>query len=253
MTNKEDLLRTPIGTLVARDFNTTRVFKQFGLDFCCHGQDDLATACRRQQADADEVVRSLELLHTQPHEGGSIPFASWPLDLLMDYILKIHHRGIRTRGPQLLELVRKVAQVHGNVHPELLELQQLIEESLTDLEAHLQKEEQVLFPYLYELFEVSAEGGMLEPMHCGSIANPIRVMHLEHEHEGDRYLHIRSLTDNFTTPADGCASYRLMMQELEVFVDALFEHIHLENNILFPEFLKLEERHTAGGPVYRID
>ena len=144
MTNKEDLLRTPIGTLVARDFNTTRVFKQFGLDFCCHGQDDLATACRRQQADADEVVRSLELLHTQPHEGGSIPFASWPLDLLMDYILKIHHRGIRTRGPQLLELVRKVAQVHGNAHPELLELQQLIEESLTDLEAHLQKEEQVL-------------------------------------------------------------------------------------------------------------
>lgn len=252
MTNKEDLLRTAIGTLVARDFNTASVFKQFGLDFCCHGQEDLATACSRQQVDADEVIRSLEQLTERAGGKAGIPFASWPLDLLLDYVLKIHHRGIRSRGPQLLELVAKVARVHGDAHPELHELHRLVEESLEDLEAHLRKEEQVLFPYLYELFQASAEQRTLEPMHCGSIANPIRVMHMEHEHEGDRYLHIRKLTGNFAVPADGCASYRLMMQELEAFVDALFEHIHLENNLIFPEFLKLEEAQGGGAPVYRI-
>lgn len=252
MKNKEDLLHTAIGTLVAQDFNTTKVFKQFGLDFCCHGQDDLATACRKQQVDADEVIRLLEQT-LEPAQGGKgIPFASWPLDLLLDYVLKIHHRGIRSHGPELLALVEKVARVHGAAHPELLELQQLVAESLTDLEAHLSKEEQVLFPYLYDLFAAATEERTLAPMHCGSIANPIRVMHLEHEHEGDRYLHIRQLTGNFSVPADGCASYRLMMQELEAFVDALFEHIHLENNIIFPEFLKLEQRCTAGGPAYCI-
>ena len=172
---------------------------------------------------------------------GRIPFASWPLDLLMDYILKIHHRGIRARGPELLALLEKVERVHGEAHPELHELKALVSESLEDLEMHLQKEENVLFPYLYELYAAKEQGQRMAPMHCGTIANPIRVMKMEHEGEGNRYLHIIQLTNHFSVPQDGCASYRLLMQELEAFVDALFEHIHLENNLLFPRFEEIEQ------------
>ena len=180
--------------------------------------------------------------HQDSDGKGAIPFASWPLDLLMDYILKIHHRGIRSRGSELMELLEKVERVHGEAHPELHELRALVSESLQDLEMHLQKEENVLFPYLYELYAAQQQGQRMEPMHCGTIANPIRVMKMEHEGEGNRYLHIIELTRHFSVPQDGCASYRLLMQELEAFVDALFEHIHLENNLLFPRFEEIERK-----------
>ena len=201
----------------------------------------------------EEVEQAL--LRQDEAGNGRIPFASWPLDLLMDYILKIHHRGIRARGPELLALLEKVERVHGEAHPELHELKALVSESLEDLEMHLQKEENVLFPYLYELYAAKEQGQRMAPMHCGTIANPIRVMKMEHEGEGNRYLHIIQLTNHFSVPQylhiiqltnhfsvpqDGCASYRLLMQELEAFVDALFEHIHLENNLLFPRFEEIE-------------
>ena len=132
--------------------------------------------------------------------------------------------------------------MHGEAHPELHELHVLFVESLQELEMHLQKEENVLFPYLLELFDASEQGRYIEQMHCGTVANPIRVMRMEHEGEGNRYHRIAELTNGFTAPADGCNSYRLLMQELEDFVRHLYEHIHLENNLIFPMAVELEEK-----------
>jgi len=231
---------TSVGKIVAENFAAAKVFKKYGIDFCCHGETQLHEACAALNLDVEEVIQALQ--HQESEGKGAIPFASWPLDLLMDYILKIHHRGIRSRGPELMELLEKVERVHGEAHPELRELKTLVSESLQDLEMHLQKEENVLFPYLYELYAAQQQGQRMEPMHCGTIANPIRVMKMEHEGEGNRYLHIIELTRHFSVPQDGCASYRLLMQELEAFVDALFEHIHLENNLLFPRFEEIERK-----------
>lgn len=231
---------TSVGNIVAEDFAAAKVFKKYGIDFCCHGETTLDKACTDLGLSAEEVIQALE--RQEADGGGRIPFVSWPLDLLMDYILKIHLRGIRARGPELLSLLEKVERVHGEAHPELHELKALVTESLQDLEMHLQKEENVLFPYLYDLYAAQEKGQRMEPMHCGTIANPIRVMKMEHEGEGNRYLHIIKLTGHFSVPQDGCASYRLLMQELEAFVDALFEHIHLENNLLFPRFEEIERK-----------
>lgn len=191
-------------------------------------------------ADIERVVEALGDGNMQ--RGGAIPFAEWPTDLLIDYVLKIHHRGIRAKGPQLLADIRRVAEVHGDAHPELRQLDRLFAESLEDLENHLQKEEQVLFPYCYELFEAKERGVKHEKMHCGTVANPIRVMLREHNDEGTRYKYIRNLMHGFEAPQDACASYRLMLQDLEMFMDGLFEHIHIENNILFPRFVALESK-----------
>jgi regulator of cell morphogenesis and NO signaling len=157
-------------------------------------------------------------------------------------VLKIHHRGIRAKGPGLLRDIRTVAHVHGDAHPELHQLETLFAQSLEDLEHHLQKEEQVLFPYCYSLIEADMRGEAYERMHCGSVANPIRVMHSEHSDEGTRYKFIRVLMKDFVAPEDSCATYRLMLSDLEAFMDGLFEHIHIENNILFPRFVALESR-----------
>lgn len=235
-----DLRKRYVSDIVTERFSTARVFKQYGIDFCCHGHVTLEEACAAAHVELETVISALH--EEAAHTGGDIPFATWPIDLLIDYVLKIHHRGIRRNGPNLLALIEKVRERHGAAHPELDELYKLISVSLEDLEQHLQKEENVLFPYLLELFEASERKAGIAPMHCGTIANPIRVMHMEHEAEGERYFHIKEITCNFEAPADGCNTYRLMMDELKNFVNALFEHIHIENNILFPKSLELESK-----------
>lgn len=227
-----------VSEIVNENFATAKIFKAHHIDFCCGGHAQLHEACRIADVDVEEVIAEIE--RTKERSKEAIPFDTWPTDLLIDYVLKIHHRRIRANGPGLLDLIRKVERAHGTSHPELKELIELFEYSLADLEEHLQKEEQVLFPYCYKLIESQEQGGEYQPMHCGTVANPIRVMLREHNDEGIRYKYIRNLMNDFRVPEDACNSYRLMLCELEEFMDALFEHIHIENNILFPRFVKLE-------------
>lgn len=227
-----------VGSIVNENFATARIFKNYGIDFCCGGTATLADACVQAGAELESVIEALKSADVE--HVGAIPFDSWPTDLLIDYVLKIHHRGIRAKGPQLLADIEHVADVHGDRHPELHKLLPLFADSLEDLENHLQKEEQVLFPYCYRLIEARESGSRCEAMHCGTVANPIRVMLREHSDEGTRYKYFRTLMNNFEAPEDACPTYRLMLQDLEAFMDGLFEHIHIENNILFPRFIKLE-------------
>jgi regulator of cell morphogenesis and NO signaling len=242
--NCSNIAGRSVGSIVNENYAAARVFKYFGIDFCCGGGATLADACRAVGADVEKVCEALA--ETDRTKGGAIPFASWPTDLLIDYVLKIHHRGIRAKGPKLLADIKHVAEVHGAAHPELNRLVTLFADSLEDLESHLQKEEQVLFPYSLKLFEASMRNERIEKMHCGSVANPIRVMHSEHSDEGTRYKFIRNLMNGFAAPDDACASYRVMLEELEEFMDGLFEHIHIENNILFQRFVHLEKRCVVG-------
>ena len=238
--NNSNFANRSVASIVNENFAAARVFKYFGIDFCCSGGATLADACRIAGADIESVCQALA--ENDDAKRGAIPFASWPTDLLIDYVLKIHHRGIRTKGPRLLEDIRRVAEVHGAAHPELNQLVELFAYSLEDLESHLQKEEQVLFPYSLKLFEASMRKERVEKMHCGSVSNPIRVMLSEHSDEGTRYKFIRNLMNGFVAPHDACVSYKLMLEELEEFMDGLFEHIHIENNILFPRFVHLEKK-----------
>ena len=229
-----------VGSIVNENYAAARIFKSFGIDFCCGGSAMLADACRTAGVEIEKVCEALD--KNEATKCDSIPFASWPTDLLIDYVLKIHHRNIRSKGPQLLADIKRVAEVHSEAHPERTHLVKVFAMSLEDLESHLQKEEQVLFPYCYNLFEASMRKEHVEKMHCGTVANPIRVMLSEHSDEGTRYKFIRNLVNGFAVPEDACLSYRLMLQDLEEFMDGLFEHIHIENNILFPRFVHLEKK-----------
>ena len=222
--------QTAVGQIVAENYVAASLFDKYGIDFCCHGQATLLDACAGKNISAQEIIRLLE----NDKESNNFDFLSWPIDLLIDYILKIHHRNIRQKGNKLLELLTKVVGVHGIRHPELKEIQHSFHESLQDLELHLEKEENVLFPYLYHLYSASEQGMLPEKIHCGTVMNPIQVMMAEHDNEGERYRHFSELTNGYTAPKDACASYMFMLSELQNFEKALHEHIHLENNILFP-------------------
>lgn len=222
--------QTAVGQIVAHNYVAASLFEKYGIDFCCHGQATLIEACTGKNISAEGILSLLE----NYKESNNLDFLHWPIDLLMDYILKIHHRNIRQKGPELLVLLTKVVGTHGIRHPELKELQHSFQESLQDLELHLEKEENVLFPYLYHLYSSSQQGVQPEAIHCGTVINPIQVMMTEHDNEGKRYRHFSELTNGYTAPEDACGSYVLMLAQLQHFEKELHEHIHLENNILFP-------------------
>lgn len=238
---KKDYNSYTVGQIVADNFNATQVFARYRIDFCCHGNVPFAEACLNSNIEPDKVAKELDELKNNSVSNAH-DFASWPLDLLLDYVLKIHHRNIRANGPRIAELLNKVVTAHAEKHPELLQVQELFLGSLNDLLSHLLKEEDVLFPYLYDLFNASASDTEIERFHCDTIQHPINAMELEHSGEGERYENISKLTNRFTAPDDACASYRLVLRQLQQFEAALHEHIHLENNIIFPRALQLENK-----------
>lgn len=234
----EELKDKHIGAIVTDNYAASEVFAKYDINYYSQGDRSLSAAARQAGIDPGTLVQELEACK----DANKLPFASWPTDLLIDYVLKIHHRNIREKGPELLALVQKVSRVHGDRDPELREIESLFVESIEDLLSHLDKEEQVLFPYLLELDEAASRGIKTGPMHCGSVIHPIGVMRMEHDMEAQRYTLITQLTRGYQAPEGACTSYRKMMADLKVFMTALYEHIHLENNILFLRAIDLEQK-----------
>ncbi len=230
---------TAVGQIVAEDYNTAEIFDKYGIDYCCHGSISLKEACEKAGVNLQQIIKVLETF--VPQASANTDFTNWPLDLLVDYILKIHHRNIRSRGPEILKLIDKVCDVHGENHPELYQIQKLFKYSLYELGNHLDKEELVLFPYIYDMVKAQEENKHLPDFHCGTIKAPISVMMSEHETEGERYSRIEKLAHGYTAPKDACNSYKLAYKRLKDFTAALHQHIHLENNIVFPRAIYLEQ------------
>lgn len=211
------------------------VLFHFGIDYCNENKS-LEALCSQYGADVEQVEQQLQNILVYP----GIRFSAWPLDLLLDYILKYHHRIGRQRGAELLRQITQVRECYGKYFPDLQEIYEQVVQSLSDLEIHFSKEENVLFPYLYELVEAAQHNRRLGAMHCGTICNPIRVMLMEHEGERQRYMSLRTLTRGFSVPNGVGEDYARMMFLLREFVESLFEHIFLENNLLFPHAEALE-------------
>lgn len=171
---------------------------------------------------------------------------NWPLDLLLDYVLKIYHRGAREMMPEIEGLMSQVIENDRAHHADLHKVQELFSASVCDLNAHFQKEENILFPYVVEMFKSVADGVQPQPMHCGTVSHPIAVMMSDHEGETLRYDEIVRLTDDYTAPGDASAEYRLLMKYLKQFHQALLEHIYLENEIIFPRAISFESKYVGG-------
>lgn len=226
-----------VGSLVAEDYKTASVFKQFGIDFCCNGHRSIADACSAAGADETAVLDALKNV-AKSNNNAQTDYNHWPLDLLADYIEKKHHRYVRTTIETLTPFLQKIANVHGDRHPELLEAEQLFQESADELMMHMHKEEKILFPYIRQMV---ANNGQAGTPGFGSIQNPIRVMMHEHDNEGERFRKIAALTQNYQPPADACNTYTVTLAMLKEFEEDLHLHIHLENNILFPKSIAMEQ------------
>lgn len=236
----ENLNDKTIGAFVAQDFRTAAVFSKYQIDFCCKGNRTINEVCEKQNIDSDTLLQNVyDVLQSENNSG--IDFNSWPLDLLVDYIEKTHHRYVEEKTGIILQFLNKLCSVHGANHPELFKINELFAEGAGELSQHMKKEELMLFPFIKRMVNTKESNGVLSQPSFGTVSNPIAMMMQEHENEGDRFREIANLTNNYTAPADGCTTYKVAFAMLQEFEQDLHKHIHLENNILFPKAVILEE------------
>ena len=230
-----------LGQIAAKDLRKAQVFKKYGLDFCCGGKKTVKQACAEKGLDVTKVEQELQQADKLP-ASRPIPYGDWSLDFLADYIVNTHHSYVIQSLPDIVAYSKKVAGVHGDRHPELLRINQLVGEIDAELRGHLVKEEKILFPYIKALVTSKGNDQPLQAAHFGSVQSPINVMEMEHELVGKNLDEIRKLTNNYLLPGDACASYSLLYRILDEFEEDLHLHIHLENNILFPKALEIEKQ-----------
>lgn len=214
-----------------------RVFQKHHIDFCCGGKIPLAEACATTGVNLDEVMRDLAT-EGQRSTTSEVNWEQRPIPELVQYILDKHHTFTRTSLSTLGPLVDKVRRVHGERHPELVQMATLFAALRDDLEPHLLKEERVLFPAILEECAGQPHSGCF-----GSISNPVAMMLVEHDSVGEILRALRKTTGDYAPPADACTTYRATYAELEALEKDLHLHIHLENNVLFPRVMP--DRHSA--------
>lgn len=227
-----------VGEIVVKNIKAAHVFKKHGIDFCCGGGISIEKACAKYNVAFSILEEELDTLDQ------ALPmynYKSWKLDFLIDHIINVHHTYVNENIPMMFQYAEKVARVHGQNHPELLEIFSLVEAVVQELNMHLQKEENVLFPYVKMLVRAKEAGVMPDKAHFGTVQNPIRMMESEHDGAGDVFKTIAKLSDNFTPPQDACNTYRALFSKMQEFEQDLHQHIHLENNILFPKAIELEQ------------
>jgi len=238
------LLTQTVGELVRENPTRSRVFERFSIDYCCGGKVPLQEACRDRGLDPERVAAELAAVDAEPADQTGDP-ATMGLGDLADHIEATHHAYLREELPRLDFMTEKVAQVHGDAEPRLREIRQVFVACRQELEAHMLKEERVLFPMIRELEQ--ADGPVA--FHCGSLANPIRMMEHEHDQAGDAMSRFKELTDGYLPPDWACNTYRAMVDGLAAFERDMHQHVHKENNVLFPRALELEASRSAKGGV----
>ncbi|MGP8269249.1 MAG: iron-sulfur cluster repair di-iron protein [Terracidiphilus sp.] len=219
--------------------SSIRVFEHFGIDYCCGGRKPLAEACTVNNLSVDEVLAALE---AAAKTDAPLPF-DWPqvtLRQLIEQIVATHHSYVKRELPRLAVLAQKVVNRHGDTQPHLLAMQKALAQLDDELTHHLVKEENILFPYIGGLEAAQVSGGALPEACFGTVANPIAMMTSEHDAAGALLAEIRALSNQFTTPAGACPTYHAYYDGLKEFEQDLHQHIHLENNILFPRAIDLE-------------
>ena len=226
--------------------NATRVFEEFGIDYCCGGKRSLDEACNAANLPVDEVIKALSVA-AKPSASGNGQLQSGSLAELIDHIVKTHHKFTREETARLNKLLDKVCSVHGKNHPELLAIRETFLGLEQELRVHLMKEENVLFPYIVRMEEVLFQNEPPLPGPFGTVQNPIRMMMQEHDGAGEALRQIRQASHNFTAPEDACISYQTLYQALAGLEADLHQHIHLENNILFPRAVEMEESALAAA------
>ena len=225
---------TPVADLVTAQPRYARIFEELGIDYCCGGDRPLADACTEAGLEPTTVSRMLKAHSAAQHASAfeSVSETDWSkasLADLINHIEKTHHAYLRGELPRLDELLTKVVHVHGTDTPWLYEAKEVFDALKAELHAHMEKEEQIVFPYIEALETGKAVSA---PDDFGD--DPIELMEHEHDEAGDALRTLQRLSNDFTVPRSACGTMRATINGLRLLQKDMFQHVHKENNILFP-------------------
>lgn len=229
-------LKKTVGQLVRQRPSRSRVFERLNIDYCCGGQVSLLDACQVRDLDAEQVLEEiLECKETLESDDPLIDADAMSLTDLADHIQESHHGYLKSELPRLDQMTKKVAGVHGDKNPRLREIREEFVKLRDELEPHLAKEERIVFPMIREL-EADGEG---QPGGENPLANPVEELEHEHDRAGEALAKLRELSDDFVPPEWACNTYRAMLDGLVQLEQDMHQHVHKENNVLFPKAKQL--------------
>ena len=219
---------------------SVRVFETLGIDYCCGGKKSLRDACTSASVPLERVVELLQKASLAAASADSAAWNSAPMDAVSAHVVQKHHGYVRQEIPRLEMLLSKVISKHGDTHPELSEIQQQFSIISQELSTHMLKEEQVLFPYIERMAAAFLRHDPLPPALFGTVTRPIANMVADHDDAGLVLAKLRQLSNGYRAPAGACPTYHALYHGLEDFEKDLHQHIHLENNILFPRAIEMQ-------------
>ncbi len=222
-----------VGELVGGDPRRAKVFDRHGIDFCCHGAEPFRSACDAAGTDADALLAELDGIE-ESGAGAPRDVRSMPLGTLAHHVLDTHHDLLHRELPQLVALATKVRDVHGERHPELVRVAELVEQLRAELDPHLDKEERELFPSVDQIVRAERTGGDAGTLPAESITDLVAELRAEHEVAGRLLDELRDTAGGFALPDDACASYTLLYEGLATVDADTRVHVHTENDLLFP-------------------
>jgi regulator of cell morphogenesis and NO signaling len=231
---------TLVADIAAYHPRSIEVFERHGIDFCCGGRRALGEACREHGAAVEDVAAEIAAAAAREVPADRV-FTDAPLGELLDHIVSRYHTALREDLPLLGRMADKVAEVHGSRHPELAGVARVYRGLREELEPHLTAEEEQVFPAIRRLAEPGAEPE--------DVQAALHALEEEHDHAGMALARLRALSRGFVVPDDGCTTYRALYDGLARFERELHEHVHLENNVLFPRVVSLQAQlEGRGGP-----
>lgn len=224
---------------------TVPVFQEYKIDFCCGGGRNFNDACQSAGVAPEIVSEKINRVLTNQIEDYQSPETKTASELI-DYILETHHVFTKSEISRLSALMEKVCGKHGESHRELFSLQKSFAELCDDLTPHMMKEENVLFPFIKNLKMSEVNNLSSPPPPFGTVKNPVRMMMVEHDTAGEILRRMRGITSDYALPEGACPSFQALYFGLEELEKDLHRHIHLENNVLFPQAVKLEQKVVFG-------
>lgn len=229
-----------IREIVQTQPSAARIFERFEIDLCAQAEKSLDRACAELQLSVDQVLEKLANADAQDHGNASVDPETLSMERLIQHIVRVHHQCVRQELPRLTEMAQRLASKRGDRAPQLKKIAELIEELQTDMFAHIQKEENVLFPFVAQMDQKSIVA--YPPAHAcfRSVSHPISMMEQEHESANRIMAELRSLTAGFTPPEWACATHIAFFAGLSEFEADLKQHVHLENDVLFPRAMQME-------------
>ncbi|MES1216582.1 MAG: DUF542 domain-containing protein [Bacteroidota bacterium] len=231
-----------VSDIVSSDYRTADVLRKYGIEYCCGGKWPLEMACKGRGLDTEIIMEELNRSVRNITISNSIDFSKWDIDFLIDYIINVHHEYIRIAAPQLVDQFQHFANDHQKKFPYLTEMERLINHLVKQLQPHLQQEEEIIFPYIKQIAHAFEHKESYAGLFVRTLRKPVEsIMEHEHENIAKNLLRLRELSNNYTPPDTACISHKTAFLKLKEFDTDLVQHMHLENDILFPKGIKMEK------------